>query len=67
VELETAGWTLQPLRLDEVASSFFDDTRRFPAGTAVPDSAFLMSGLSTVWHPQPRLRVIAAAGRPVTT
>jgi hypothetical protein len=25
-----------------------------------------MSGLSTVWHPQPRLQVIAAAGRPVT-
>jgi hypothetical protein len=26
-----------------------------------------MSGLSTIWHPQPRLQVIAAAGRPVTT
>ena len=67
VELETAGWTLQPLRLDRVASSFFDDRRRFPAGTAVPDSAFLMSGLTTIWHPQPRLRVIAAPGRPITT
>lgn len=32
VELETAGWTLQPLRLDRVASSFFDDRRRFPRG-----------------------------------
>jgi hypothetical protein len=67
VELETAGWTLEPLRLDRVASSLFDDRRRFPAGTAEPDSAFLMSALSTIWHPQPRLRVIAAAGRPVTT
>jgi Uncharacterized conserved protein (COG2071) len=57
VELETAGWALQPLSLDKVASSFFDDRRRFPAGTAVPDSAFLMSGLTTVWHPQPELRV----------
>jgi hypothetical protein len=56
VELETAGWALQPLSLDKVASSFFDDRRRFPAGTAVPDSAFLMSGLTTVWHPQPELR-----------
>jgi Uncharacterized conserved protein (COG2071) len=62
VELETAGWTLRPLRLDKIASSFFDDRRRFPAGTAVPDSAFLMSGLSTIWHPQPRLRAIAATG-----
>jgi hypothetical protein len=66
VELETAGWTLEPLRLDRVASSFFDDRRRFPAGTAEPDSAFLMSGLSTIWHPQPRLQVIAEAGRPVS-
>jgi hypothetical protein len=61
VELETAGWTLQPLGLDRVASSFFDDRRRFPAGTAVPDSAFLMSGLTTVWHPQPELRVPAGS------
>jgi hypothetical protein len=67
VELETAGWTLEPLRLDRVTSSFFDDRSRFPAGTAEPDSAFLMSGLSTIWHPQPRLQVSAAAGRPVTT
>jgi hypothetical protein len=67
VELETVGWTLESLRLDRVASSFFDDRRRFPAGTAEPDSAFLMSGLSTIWHPQPRLQVIAAAGEPVTT
>jgi hypothetical protein len=57
VELETDGWTLEPLRLDKVASSFFDDRRRFPAGTAEPDSAFLMSGLSTIWHPQAQLRV----------
>ena len=62
VEIETAGWTLQPLHLDRVASSFFDDRRRFPAGTAVPDSAFLMSRLTTIWHPQPKLRVVAAQG-----
>jgi hypothetical protein len=67
VQLETSGWTLQPLRLDRVASSFFDDRRRFPVGTAMPDSAFLMSGLSTIWRPQHRLRVMAAAGRPLTT
>lgn len=66
VELETDGWTLRPLRLDRAISSFFDDRRRFPAGTAEPDSAFLMSGLSTIWHPQPRLRVIAGAGQPAT-
>lgn len=55
VELETDSWTLRPLSLDKVASSFFDDRRRFPAGTAVPDSAFLMTGVSTTWRPQPEL------------
>jgi hypothetical protein len=59
VELETTGWTLRPLYLDKVASSFFDDRSRFPAGTAEPDSAFLMSGLSTIWRPQPELRADA--------
>jgi hypothetical protein len=55
VSLQTAGWGLQPLQLDEVRSSFFDDLVRFPSGTAVPDSAFLMSGLATTWRPEPRL------------
>jgi hypothetical protein len=55
---------MPPLRLDRAASSFFDDRRRFPAGPAGPDSAFLMSGLSTIWHSQQRLRVITGAGRP---
>lgn len=60
VELETASWALAPLCLDRVASSFFDDRRRFPAGAAEPDSAFLMSGLRTIWHAQPQLDVTPA-------
>ena len=61
VELDTVGWALRPLQLDEVVSSYFDDPSRFPRGTAVVDSAFLMSGISTTWRPQPRLRAAAAA------
>jgi len=38
-----------------VRSSFFDSPDRFPAGTAVPDSAFLMGGLETCWRPLPAL------------
>jgi hypothetical protein len=67
VEAHRAGELPPGSIFTSLASSFFDDRHRFPAGTAEPDSAFLMSGLSTVWHPQPRLQVIAAAGRPVTT
>jgi uncharacterized protein YqjF (DUF2071 family) len=56
IELETEGWSLRPLHLDEVSSSFFDDPGCFPPGAAVPDSAFLMSGLQTIWHPRAELR-----------
>ncbi len=64
VKLETESWGLRPLQLDEVSSSFFDDPRRFPPGTAVADSAFLMSGIVTTWRTQPALR---AAPAPVGT
>jgi hypothetical protein len=60
VELETAGWGLYPLHLDEVSSSFFDDPARFPPGTAAADSAFLMGGLATTWRPRPELYAAAA-------
>lgn len=55
VALTAEGWAIEPLHLDEVRSSFFDSPDRFDAGTAVPDSAFLMGGLETCWRPQPAL------------
>lgn len=55
VALAAEGWGIEPLRLDEVRSSFFDDPDRFAAGTAVPDSAFLMAGVDTIWSAQPAL------------
>lgn len=61
VALCAEGWAITPLDLMEVRSSFFADQRRFPAGSAVPDSAFLMGGLETTWRPQPPL--VAAAGQ----
>lgn len=60
VVLTTDEWAIAPLHLDEVRSSFFDDPLRFPAGSAVPDSAFLMGGLDTTWRPQPELRAVSA-------
>lgn len=61
VKLETAGWGLRPLHLEEISSSFFDDPGRFPRGTAVADSAFLMGGLATTWRPLPELRATPPA------
>ncbi|MBW3576094.1 MAG: DUF2071 domain-containing protein [Actinobacteria bacterium] len=55
VALAAEGWGIEPLRLDEVRSSFFDDPDRFAAGTAEPDSAFLMAGVDTIWSAQPVL------------
>jgi hypothetical protein len=64
VELGTDGWALRPLRIDEASSSYFDDSARFPRGTAEVDSAFLMEGLATTWRPQPRLHTTALTGQP---
>jgi hypothetical protein len=60
VELSTDSWALTPAHVDEAHSSFFDDPQRFPPGTIALDSAFLMGGLDTSWHPQPGLRATPA-------
>lgn len=72
VALTAEGWAIEPLHLDEVRSSFFDSGDRFAAGTAVPDSAFLMGGLETCRRPQPALvashqpsQVPSRAGQPL--
>jgi hypothetical protein len=70
VAIAAEGWAIEPLHVDEIRSSFFDDRDRFPAGTAIPDSAFLMANLGTTWRAQPALvasqeglRVLSRAGQ----
>ncbi len=55
VALATDDWAITTVHLDEVRSSFFDARDRFPPGSAVPDSGFLMADLDTTWRPQPKL------------
>ena len=55
VALTTTTWAIAPLHLDELRSSFFEDSERFGPGAAVADSAFLMSNLDTTWRSQPPL------------
>ncbi len=50
VALETSYRDRHPLRVNAVASSYFDDPRLFPPGTAIVDSAFVVTGLAT-WRP----------------
>jgi len=61
VGLTAEDWAIEPLHLDEARSSFFDDPARFPRGTAVVDSAFLMTDLDNTWEPQPDLVVATTA------
>jgi hypothetical protein len=50
LELETFAWSMLPLDVERVASSFFDDARRFPAGSVEFDSALLMRSIGHRWH-----------------
>ena len=50
LELDCHQWSMQPLDVTEVASSYFDDPQRFPAGSAEFDCALLMRGIEHAWH-----------------
>ncbi|HUG93321.1 MAG TPA: hypothetical protein VML55_20945, partial [Planctomycetaceae bacterium] len=50
LELRCTGWRIEPLAVEEVHSSFFDDQARFPKGTTEFDCALLMRGISHEWH-----------------
>ena len=50
LELESLRWAVEPLAVERVRSSFFDDPLRFPRGSVVFDSALLMRGIEHRWH-----------------
>jgi Uncharacterized conserved protein (COG2071) len=58
LEISCSSFRIEPLAVDEVVSSFFDDPRRFPEGAAVFDSAFLMRRIEHEWHGRGRVRAI---------
>jgi hypothetical protein len=51
--LETQTWQVEPLAVDEVSSSYFEDPRRFPAGSVTFDSALLMRNIPHAWRSKP--------------
>ena len=55
MELRTHGWRVEPLDVDVVESSFFDDRARFPEGSIEFDCALLMRGTAHEWHARPSL------------
>jgi hypothetical protein len=50
MELQTARWEVESLSVKSVRSSFFEDQRRFPPGSAEFDCALLMRGIPHEWH-----------------
>lgn len=50
IRLETHGWHVEPLAVEEVRSSYFSDTTRFPRGSVEFDCALLMRDVAHEWH-----------------
>jgi len=50
IELHCRNWTVEPLEVQEVRSSYFEDTSLFPKGAIEFDSALLMQKVDHEWH-----------------
>ncbi|SRR5579871_90991 len=50
IRLQTEEWFVEPLEVEEVYSSYFADTSRFPAGSVTFDCALLMRNIRHEWH-----------------
>ena len=52
LELRCRNWSVEPLAVEQVRSSFFDDESLFPKGSIEFDCALLMRGIDHEWHGQ---------------
>jgi hypothetical protein len=50
LELRSFNWHVQPLAVERVESSFFEDRALFPTGSVEFDCALLMRGIDHEWH-----------------
>ena len=50
LELRTFRWQVEPLHVEKVTSSLFDDKKLFPAGSIHFDNALLMRNIDHEWH-----------------
>ena len=63
LELRCLNWQVEPLEVEEVRSSFFEDESLFPEGSIAFDCALLMRGVEHEWHGKSDL-CCAAGSRP---
>lgn len=50
LEMRIGAWQVQSLAMERVSCNFFDDSERFPAGTACFDNALLMRNVRNEFH-----------------
>jgi hypothetical protein len=60
LELHTCRWEVEPLEIETVRSSFFDDLNRFPKGTIHFDCALLMRNVAHEWRVLPGMTLSGA-------
>jgi hypothetical protein len=56
LELITSRWEVEPLEVQSLRSSFFEDKNLFPHGTVHFDCALLMRNIEHEWHVLPRIK-----------
>jgi hypothetical protein len=78
LELRCSNWQIEPLAVEEVRSSFFENVSLFPKGSIEFDCALLMRGIEHEWHgrtelccaagiePKPRTVGVREAGPPIS-
>ncbi len=57
IVLRTQEWSIAPLRVASVASSYFADASQFPPGSIAFDCALIMRNIAHEWHPASDLYV----------
>lgn len=50
IELKSHTWHVEPLTVEQIESSFFDDHAVFPQGSVVFDNALVMRNVPHAWH-----------------
>ena len=60
LRLATVRWAVEPLAIDDVAATFFDDRSRFPEGSIAFDHGLVMSHIAHEWYRVPPVLLSAS-------
>ena len=63
--LETKTWSVSPFAVEDVQSSYFSDTAKFPQGSIAFDCALIMRNIEHHWRSAPNLVTSGSCCEPV--